>query len=152
MPMENPGRLFVGVVLIPVMVLIIYTGEVSTETLAAGFRELRQINGHFQGGKWNDDVDKWRGKKHRLMIELGSRLANGKYDKKKVIELMNSPDRIVRKGDELFKLIIDQPELDSLADGPYEFLVYYWRGKHDFLFFVCKDKIIVRSGWWYAGE
>jgi hypothetical protein len=129
------------------------------EEIASEFREIRKIKGHFDGEKWKDGVDKWKGRKHRLMIELSSRISGGKYKKDDIIKLLDQPDRIVHKGDDLFKQIIHQHEFDLLQKGyepstmpSYEFLVYYWRGKHDFLFFICLEDIIVHSDWWYAGE
>jgi len=86
------------------------------------------------------------------MIELGSRLSEDEYKKDGIIKLLGQPDQIAGKGEDLFKLIIRQQRYESSAADPYEFLVYYWRGKHDFLFFTCKDSTIVHSGWWYAGE
>ncbi|MDH4138605.1 MAG: hypothetical protein OEW09_18070, partial [Anaerolineae bacterium] len=55
------------------------------EDIAAEFRSLRTIKGHFGGGTWNDDVDKWMGRKHQFMIQLGSRLDAGEYSKAQVI-------------------------------------------------------------------
>jgi len=48
------------------------------EEIADEFKKVRKIKGHFDGGAWNDEVDKWMGRKHRLMIKLGLRLAGGK--------------------------------------------------------------------------
>lgn len=122
------------------------------DEIADEFKKIRGIKGHFDGGAWNDEVDKWMSRKHRLMIELGLRLAGGKYKKSDIIKLLDPPDRIVGKGDYLFELIISQKRYDSLTAASYEFLVYYWRGRHDFLFFTCQDSVIINSGWWYAGE
>lgn len=122
------------------------------EDIANEFKKVRGIKGHFDGGAWNDEVDKWMSRKHRLMIELGLRLAGGKYKKSDIIKLLDPPDRIVGKGDYLFELIISQKRYDPLTAASYEFLVYYWRGRHDFLFFTCQDGVIINSGWWYAGE
>ena len=47
------------------------------EDMADEFKRLRAIEGHFDGGAWNDDVDEWMGRKHRLMIELGDRFGAG---------------------------------------------------------------------------
>ena len=127
-------------------------GNVPIEKLAAEFKKIRKMKGHFDGGKWNPGVDQWRGRKHKLMIELGTRLANGKYHERDINNLLGQPDQNVKKGHDLFELITGQPGYDSLTTGAYEFLVYYWRGKHDFLFFTCQDNVIVNSGWWYAGE
>ncbi len=127
------------------------TGEsVSTEKIAAEFREIRKVKGHFDGGKWNDDVDKWMGRKHRLMIELGTRLA--KSPENDVLKLLGQPDQRVRKGDELFKRLTDEPGPGPPAAEANELLVYYWRGTHDLLFFSSVNGRIVHSGWWYAGE
>jgi len=122
------------------------------EELAAEFRSLRRIQGHFEGGRWNDEVDTWMGRKHRLMLELGSRLGKGEYEKSQVIQLLDPPDKIVRQGDNLFPLIISIPGYEAYNEGPYEFLVYYWRGTHDFLFFICREEAAINSGWWYAGD
>jgi len=126
--------------------------DVPIELMAAEFRDLRTRRGHFNGGTWNAKVDKWMGRKHRLMLALGLRLASGQYQKSEIIQLLGFPDQIVREGDYLFDLITTLPNYDALTAVSYEFLVYYWRGRHDFLFFTCQDSMIIRSGWWYAGE
>jgi len=61
------------------------------EQLAADFRRLRTVPGHFGGGKWNDDVDRWMGTKHRLMLELGTRLGRCEFSKPDVIQQLNPP-------------------------------------------------------------
>lgn len=122
------------------------------EEIADEFKKIHRIKGHFDGGTWNDEVDKWMGPKHRLMIKLGLRLAGGKYEKSDIIKLLDQPDLIAGKGDHLFELIVSQNRYDPLTATSYEFLVYYWRGRHDFLFFTCQDGVIINSGWWYAGE
>lgn len=126
--------------------------NIATEKLAAEFRELRKIKGHFNGGGWNDDVDKWMGRKHRLMIELGNRLANNKSPENDVLKLLGQPDQIARKGDELFKRLTEGPGACPSAGETDELPVYYWRGTHDLLFFCSVNGRIVHSGWWYAGE
>ncbi|MDZ7296263.1 MAG: hypothetical protein ONB14_12690 [candidate division KSB1 bacterium] len=124
----------------------------SIEDLAAEFRSLRPIKGHFEGGTWNDDVDKWMGRKHQLMIQLGSHLGSGEYSQSQVIQLLAAPDLIAHEGDELYNLVNSLPDFEKPATGPYEFLIYYWRGSHDFLYFTSQGETIINSGWWYAGE
>jgi len=128
-----------------------FTG-IPLENLAAQFRDIRKLKGHFDGGTWNDDVDHWKGRKHRLMMELGIRLAKGKYDKSDIIRLLQPPDQIARSGDDLFKWITELPGNNTITVAPVEYLVYYWRGTHDFLYFTCRNDAIVHSGWWYAYE
>jgi hypothetical protein len=126
--------------------------DVPLENLAAQFREIRKIKGHFDGGTWNDDVDHWEGRKHRLMMELGIRLSTGKYQKSDIIRLLEPPDQIARKGDELYRRITELPGNITINAAPVEYLLYYWRGTHDFLYFTCRDDALVDSGWWYAME
>lgn len=122
------------------------------EDIAIEFKRLRAVKGHFDGGDWNVDVDEWMGLKHQLMIELGSCLGRGEYSESEVIRLLDSPDAIAREGDEFFDLVSDQAEFQGPVTGPYQLMIYYWRGTHDFLYFVSQDGAIVSSGWWYAGE
>jgi hypothetical protein len=123
------------------------------ETLTTEFKNLRLVRGHLSGGgEWNDDVDHWNGRKHQVMNLLGDCLGTGKYRKSDIIELMGKPDAIATKGDIYFSFIVnDTLRTRSLADTD-EFLIYYWRGGHDFLYFVCQEENAVKSGWWFAGE
>lgn len=122
------------------------------EDIAAEFRSLRTLKGHFEGGTWNDDLDKWMGRKHQLMIQLGSRLGAGEYSKAQVIQLLAPPDLVASEGDDLFDLVNSLAEFEKPSTGPYELLIYYWRGRHDFLYFTSQGETIVNSGWWYAGD
>jgi hypothetical protein len=122
------------------------------EQAGAEFRRLRSIAGHFGGGLWNDDVDKWMGKKHRLMIELESLIVEGNYERTCVIQLLGSPDQMVSEGHRLYPAIIDVLDDDKPKVASDEYLVYYWRAEHDFLFFTCRDAKVINSGWWYAGD
>jgi len=119
---------------------------------AAEFRSLRAIKGHFEGGAWNDDADKWMGPKHQLMIQLGSRLGAGEHSKAQIIQLLAPPDLTASEGDDLFDLVSSLPEFENPAIGPYDLLIYYWRGAHDFLYFTSRGQTIINSGWWYAGD
>ncbi len=124
----------------------------SVQDIAAEFKSLRAIQGHFDGGDWNADVDEWMGRKHQLMIQLESLLGTGEYSRAEVLQLLDPPDLIARNGDDLFDQISNLAEFEGSATSSYEFLIYYWRGTHDFLYFTTQDEIIINSGWWYAGE
>jgi hypothetical protein len=116
------------------------------------FRELREIEGHFDGGDWNDDVDRWMGKKHVLMIELGERLGTGAYSQSQVVDLLGEPDAVAREGDALYDRIRDRGEFVGPSGEVEAFLVYHWRGEHDFLYLIVREEAILGAGWWYAGE
>jgi hypothetical protein len=120
--------------------------------LADKFKRLRAIQGHFDGGVWNDDVDQWMGRKHALMVELGDRLGTGAYSRSQVIDLLDAPDAIAREGDALYDLIRNRGEFEEPASGGYEFLVYHWRGEHDFVYLTVQEETILGAGWWHAGE
>jgi hypothetical protein len=120
--------------------------------LAAEFRSLRRIPGHFTDSTWNKDVDQWMGRKHKVMLELGSHLAHGDYHKRDLSNLLDPPDQISREGDRLFPLIASVPGSATSTGGSNEYLVYYWRGVHDFLFFICRGGVITGSGWFYSGD
>lgn len=128
------------------------SGGNTLEHKAFEFRKLRPLRGYFDGQVWNKEVDQWMGRKHRLMVELGSRLGNGQFDSKEIEHLLGPPDRIVRQGHHLYDMIVNLPGYDTATTAPYKFLVYFWRGMHDFLFFTLQDAVTIGSGWWHAGE
>lgn len=118
------------------------------EDLAAEFRVLRTIPGHFDGGTWNNEVDHPEGRKHKLMEQLRERFAVGSHTKTRLVELLGQPDVIYRSGDRLFDLIVESPtavQRDTM-------LVYFWRGEHDFLYFDCREDAVLGAYWWMAGE
>ena len=99
------------------------------KSLGQEYQELRKQKGHFTGGgEWNNAVDRWDGRKHQVMGELGELLSTGESTER-LLSVMGEPDA---------------------RDGSH--WVYYWRGRHDYLFFDCKDGKIVKSDWWMAGE
>ncbi|MBM3462885.1 MAG: hypothetical protein FJX76_12350 [Armatimonadetes bacterium] len=51
------------------------TAEIGSQ--ADAYRRLRVLRGHFQGGVWNDDVDRWGGRKHVVMDWLLTKLFGG---------------------------------------------------------------------------
>jgi hypothetical protein len=112
------------------------SAAVSLEDLGAEFRRLRSVPGHFGGapGQWNDAVDRWGGRKHVIMKRLQARLGVPATSRAKVIASMGEPDEV-------------RPSREAST-----MLVYYWRGRHDFLYFVVRDGQVVHCDWWMAGE
>lgn len=126
--------------------------DAETEALAAEFIALRSVPGQFNGGAWNADVDQWEGPKHTVMRQLADRLVNGRYTCTQLTNLLQPPDHTVQGGDPLHDLIQASPIYETIQAEADQFLVYEWRGTHDFLFFVCADGRITAADWWYAGE
>lgn len=109
------------------------------DALGAEFRELRQIPGHFGGGEWVDAVDAWSGRKHQVMEALGEALARA--PEARIREVMGPPDDPSGAWD-----LVRPPE------GTTHLLVYHWRGRHDFLYFLRAGPEPRGSGWWMAWE
>ncbi len=126
--------------------------DAETSDLLAQYLALRGVPGQFTGGEWNEEVDLWLGRKHTAMRELGSRLGNGDFSCDQLTDLLQQPDHTVQGGDPLHDLIERIPTFEPPQDTTAQFLVYEWRGTHDFLFFVCENGRITNADWWYAGE
>jgi hypothetical protein len=118
---------------------------------ALEFRRLREIEGQFSGGGWQEAVDDWGGAKHQLMLVFETQLTNGDYDAQAIADLLGPPDALARPGDRLHSQIDSLPEWIFKSDQT-EFLIYFWRAEHDFLFFATQQGEVIDAGWWYAGE
>ena len=112
------------------------------EALAAEYREYRE--------QYRRDTDRllgelrrWDGPMHRVMGELGLLVAACGLTSREVRKLLGQPDRTVRSGKRYV----------MVEAGPGEtHLVYWWRGGHDYLYFVVREGRVVDARWWYAGE
>lgn len=120
--------------------------------LVMEFRELRTINGHFDGGPWRNDVDRWMGRKHRVMEALRQAIDVRGFGRPQLVEQLGTPDRTLDENDPMFHTFARDFKHSTENHGPVEILVYHWRGGHDFLYFVAIDEMLVDSGWWHAGE
>jgi hypothetical protein len=124
----------------------------SDEKLSEEFKNLRDVKGQFDGSPWNDEVDRWMGRKHRLMLELEERIRRGNLDKAQVIQWMGLPDQTISPDDILFQELLGSTPAPGKENGTVELLIYYWRSNHDFLYLVCENDQVTHSGWFYAGE
>lgn len=93
---------------------------------------------HYDSDLWN-----WGEAMHSLMTRLGERLGNGRYTERQVIALLGKPDQTLEAG--------RRSAIGKIPAGESR-LVYWWRGGHDYLFFVVREGRVVKSDWWYAGE
>ncbi|KNC98583.1 uncharacterized protein SPPG_06268 [Spizellomyces punctatus DAOM BR117] len=142
--------------------------------LSTEFKALRDRKGHFNGGEHDKDVDGYGGKKHKTMEALAKALGNKGTPATKVLEAMGPPDEIVPKvgasnvgplqaagpgaitGGMPGPVIAGgSPNALGAAEGKPYFLIYYWRGRHDYLWFEVDpsgDEKINDYGWYAAGE
>ncbi|PTL81756.1 hypothetical protein [Vitiosangium sp. GDMCC 1.1324] len=117
----------------------------STESLAAEFRVLRQLPDE----PWTPELKGWNGWMHQVMLELEHRLREGAYLKPEVVQLLGEPDEVWPW---LSRRSEYQLGLSGYTYDASEVLVYYWRGLHDFLFFSCEGPLIVQVDWFLAYE
>lgn len=124
----------------------------SLSQMSSDFNRLRKIKGHFSGGSWNNAVDKWRGYKHNIMLKFSKHFDRGGQQVSRVIQYMGSPDETAEPGSRLFQQLNTLPQYTGMDLTDSRFLIYYWRGEHDFLFFELRDEELLSTGWWHAGE
>lgn len=129
------------------IVLCVAAVAASTADLGAEFRVLRQQAGHFSGGTWNDDVDRWGGRKHQVMIALAEALGDGKHSRSEIVAVMGEPDHVLTPRDMMFR-----QAYGGRDPRVRELIVYEWRGMHDFLFFTSDGKTVLGADWWMALE
>ncbi|MCP3944773.1 MAG: hypothetical protein GY710_25300 [Desulfobacteraceae bacterium] len=116
------------------------------------FQRLSKIKGHFTGEDWHNDVDRWMGKKHRLMIFLQERLLARGATKKEVLEIMGKPNKNMKQLDFESSGFSEKILQEIRSRSWDEILIYYWRYDHDFLYFIFKKDQMVESAWWFAHE
>lgn len=99
------------------------------------FVALRSVRGHFDGGAWTADVDRWQGRKHLLMQCLAAGLSAPGTPIERVVEWMGEPDSRV-----------------ACDAGACTRWAYHWRGVHDRLVFSVERGKITGVAWDYALE
>lgn len=119
---------------------------------AKQYRELRKIEGYFRGGEWNDDVDSSRGRLYTVLDELRKALGNPSYMRADIVLLMGEPDAILAHDSQEYLSQRGISDLASDVGSEKYLLVYFWRGWHDYVYFVCQDNVILEAGWYFALE
>jgi hypothetical protein len=118
------------------------SSDISTAELAKRYQQYRK-----EMREGTDEVRAklrdWRGPMHEVMAQLGERLGSGHHTSKEVIALLGPPDEVIsassRRSGQLF------------AEGETR-LVYWWRGGHDYLYFIVIKDIVVSAKWYRALE
>jgi hypothetical protein len=118
------------------------TKQTGIDSLAKEYHSLRSKHKKQKPGTFNKDLDAWDGRMHAVMNDLGSRLGTPGHTKSDIVRIMGKPDAV---------LPIRDPEEKNKAPEETR-LVYFWRGWHDYLFFVCRKDSVIKSDWYFAGE
>lgn len=112
---------------------------------AAEYRSLRSTH--------DREARRWGGRKHKLMAHLGQLLGDGRHTVEQVRSLMGAPDGEARPGDSTWRMIWHDPAAPRPATtAATRLLIYEWRGRHDFLYFICDGSRVLKSAWWMAYE
>lgn len=93
----------------------------------------------------------------RTLSDLGVELGHPPHTKRFVIECLGEPDAIFGNREMRNYLGVyyrgrPKAELKAQEQRNRKYLIYWWRGWHDFLFFISEGGVIVDHGWWFAYE
>ena len=131
--------------------------DASVSALVREYRELRERRRQLPEGTFDQDLQADSGKLHRVLYSLGVEMGRPPYTKRTVVGCLGHPD-VIRNGKEMRPFLdIYHRELRKAGrearDKPGRvYLIYHWRGGHDFLFFISEGGGIVDHGWWFAYE
>jgi hypothetical protein len=125
--------------------------------LARQYRELRAKRRQLPAGARLKELDDFGGKLHRTLSALGDELGHPPHTRKTVVEYLGEPDAVLGQRDmNKFLGVYYRGSRESARKADErrnrEYLIYFWRGWHDFLFFITEKGAIVDHGWWFAYE
>jgi hypothetical protein len=116
----------------------------------------RVPNIHRNGAEFNEAIDAYNGQKHKVMKELGEYLTKPGTPSKEILELLGNPNETTSDSQGVLMMpgpYVGEGGIDAQASNPQKGtmkLIYYWRGRHDYLWFgVDPDTSLVTSGGWY---
>jgi hypothetical protein len=115
------------------------------QRLAHEWQAMRAKPGHFTGGAWDDQVDKWQGAKHQLMQQLLDLAWSERYDATQLRALLGTPDRVWTPASLGYADGLRLTEWRGQPAG--ELWAYEWRGQHDQLLFAVEGEQLKAAGW-----
>ncbi len=89
------------------------------------------------------ELRNWKGPLHVLMSDVGDAIAARRCRGSKVRDLLGPPDEVVDGGGR--HATVDVPRGET-------HWIYWWRGGHDYLYFVIRGGRVAEARWWFAGE
>jgi hypothetical protein len=121
------------------------------------YKELRERRRNLPEGTSDKDLRDHGGTLHRVLQSLGTELGHPPYTRKMIVGCLGEPDAVHSHVEMARFLGIYERERrksgrEMRPKRGREYLVYAWRGGHDFMFFVNEGGLIVDHGWWFAYE
>jgi hypothetical protein len=127
--------------------------------LAGRYRALRERKRLLAPGEFDEDLSGAGGKLQETLVLLGRELGHHPFTKSDIVKYLGEPDSIM-DGEQMaeggylgiYKRELEQAGRKWQENRSREYLIYFWRGFHDFMFFVCEGGAVVDHGWWFAYE
>jgi len=113
------------------------------DSISKEYKILKTRKNNKKPGEFIKELDACDGRFHQLLSELGDILRTPDYNQNDIIRIMGKPDWTIVAGGHHSNITVPSNEVH---------LIYYWRGWHDYLYFVCKDGTIKESKWYFALE
>ena len=125
--------------------------------LAARYRELRERRRQLPQGVFDAELQADGGKFHEVLYALGAEMGRPPYTRRMITECLGAPDAV--KSGKQMRPFLDIYHRESRKAGREAsekpgrvYLIYHWRGGHDFLFFITEGGRVLDHGWWFAYE
>jgi hypothetical protein len=127
--------------------------SVKAADLAREYRELRAKRRHQAPGVSVPELDGSGGSLERILSVLGVELGHPPNTRTMIVKYLGEPDAILgNRKMAKFLGIYERTQRKSALKSERKYLIYFWRGWHDFLFFISEGDVIVDHGWWFAYE
>jgi hypothetical protein len=129
----------------------------NVSALVREYRELRERRRQLPEGTFDRDLQADGGKLHRVLYSLGLEMGHQPYTQRTVVGCLGHPDAL-KNGKEMEPFLdiyhreLRKAEREAREKPGRVYLIYHWRGGHDFLFFISEGGRIVDHGWWFAYE
>lgn len=125
--------------------------------LAREYRELRERRRRLPQGVFDKELQADGGKFHEVLYALGAEMGRPPYTRRTVTGCLGEPDAVkdgkrMRPFLDIYNRELKKAGRDASEKPGRVYLIYHWRGGHDFLFFIIEGGRIVDHGWWFAYE
>jgi hypothetical protein len=124
----------------------------TVDAQALQWRALRMQQGHFDGARWNDEVDRWQGRKHQLMQALAQRAREQSATQAALVRWMGQPDARWKPGQAEHGTALQSAQWQGRPPLQSDLWVYNWRARHDRLVFALDGGRVVATGWLFTLE
>lgn len=123
--------------------------QLKTKDFAKAWQAMRK--------KEEDCYRKWNSDMYKALNELKDRLGDGKHQLKDLKKYMGKPDSVLddrlleqnpRLRDQVFQQAI--PDIEAHPERAYH--LYFWRGWHDYVYFISDGQQVVKADWYMAYE